>query len=517
MAVRPCPTSIICPGDEDPLAGDSPVSNYSSEGPEDQPVFLSLIFPREWNAPGCASLCTSTESQQAADECALAQNAQCPPATDTAGDPGGTPGTPGTQPPPPTGPPGPAPNPFPAPSPTRFLSAPQTCNAICADGNPFTYTSPGGLFSGRTQAQADALEHAYACDKAKAALICLGALLPGITCPNVQYSASVAVVTGLASGVTFVISQGSLPSGLTLTASANGFTIAGTPTTPGNSTFTVRATDSHGNHTEKQYTLSVLGFTTDSLPDGTEGAAYSFQLQVTGYAGEEAGTGTYTVGLLSGGLPSGISVDPGGLITGTPATGTSGDYPIELFVTDTASDFSCSKAFVLTIKVSQHFLLVWGPVTVHSDVCASQQSQSFVGNAFSMSGKAHAYYDPPGCAGGPPPLGGCFSAGYDATCVGTANYTGPALSCAVIGSGMCFNNQGGASCHIAISVWQDGNLVSSCVFDSTPGASNNIQLLCPFNLLAGVNSAIQVTVNWIYVSQACGQDETMAFSGYIQN
>ena len=94
MAVRPCPTSIICPGDEDPLAGDSPVSNYSSEGPEDQPVFLSLIFPREWNAPGCASLCTSTESQQAADECALAQNAQCPPATDTGGDPGGTPGTP---------------------------------------------------------------------------------------------------------------------------------------------------------------------------------------------------------------------------------------------------------------------------------------------------------------------------------------------------------------------------------------------------------------------------------------
>ena len=51
-----------------------------------------------------------------------------------------------------------------------------------------------------------------------------------------------------------------------------------------------------------------------SLPNGTEGVAYSQNVVASG------GTGPYTYAVTSGTLPPGLSLSAGGAITGTPTT-----------------------------------------------------------------------------------------------------------------------------------------------------------------------------------------------------
>ena len=73
-------------------------------------------------------------------------------------------------------------------------------------------------------------------------------------------------------------------------------------------------------------TLPAIAITTAALPDGTNGTAYSAQLQATG------GSGGYTWSLVSGSVPSGTSLSSFGLLAGTP-TGT-GLYSFTVRVTD---------------------------------------------------------------------------------------------------------------------------------------------------------------------------------------
>ncbi|HVH71066.1 MAG TPA: FG-GAP-like repeat-containing protein [Candidatus Dormibacteraeota bacterium] len=89
-----------------------------------------------------------------------------------------------------------------------------------------------------------------------------------------------------------------------------------------------------------------LAIRTTSLPDGVLGAAYSTSLQVTG------GTGTATWSLVTGTLPTGLSLNSStGTITGTPtAAGTS---PITVKVTDSANPpDSVTTALSITIHTA---------------------------------------------------------------------------------------------------------------------------------------------------------------------
>lgn len=94
----------------------------------------------------------------------------------------------------------------------------------------------------------------------------------------------------------------------------------------------------------KTYTLTVtreetLTITTDSLPLGIIGAAYSETLAATG------GSGSYT--WRATGLPDRFSLSTGGMLSGTPKTG--GKYSIQLTVTDANSN-TVTKTLALTIK-----------------------------------------------------------------------------------------------------------------------------------------------------------------------
>src|SRR6267154_565495 len=126
--------------------------------------------------------------------------------------------------------------------------------------------------------------------------------------------------TGGAGTVTFSISAGALPTGLTLSGAG---TISGTPAGPnGTVNFTVKVTDS-STMTPMTATqaLSILVnlppaplITTTTLPAGVAGTAYSQPVVATGFTG----FGTLTFTTSAGALPAGLTLSSAGLISGIP-------------------------------------------------------------------------------------------------------------------------------------------------------------------------------------------------------
>ena len=126
------------------------------------------------------------------------------------------------------------------------------------------------------------------------------------------------------------LSSGALPTGLFLDPVEG--VLSGTPTDGGQFTFTVEVVDDAAVVVTKVYTLTIvdpLNVSTPSLPQATENAAYSFTVAVTG------GTGPYTWAVDS--LPQGLNLSADGLISGTPALGTVGNYSPTFSVTDSAN------------------------------------------------------------------------------------------------------------------------------------------------------------------------------------
>ena len=170
--------------------------------------------------------------------------------------------------------------------------------------------------------------------------------LPGATF-GAAYSAPLAATGGI-TPYTWSISQGALPSGLSISSSTGAIT--GSPTYGGTATFTVKLTDSGSPAltATSAFTLTTvyppLSITTASLPGGTFGTAYAATLAATG--GSSSG---YTFAVTAGtGLSAvGLTLSPTGAITGTPTAGeTSGNVTVT--VTDSAGN-KASATLALTI------------------------------------------------------------------------------------------------------------------------------------------------------------------------
>jgi hypothetical protein len=144
--------------------------------------------------------------------------------------------------------------------------------------------------------------------------------------------------------------SGSFPPGLTFDSdTGDTATISGTPTTAGDYTFSIKVVSGSDSIT-RGYTITIaaesLTFTRSYLSDATEGDSYDEDIRVTG------GETPYTFSLVSGRLPSGLDLDTtDGIISGTPAKGTAGDYSFTIRVTDDSSpSLSAEQYFTLTVE-----------------------------------------------------------------------------------------------------------------------------------------------------------------------
>jgi len=151
-----------------------------------------------------------------------------------------------------------------------------------------------------------------------------------------QLQAAGGVTFGGASPYSWSLSPGSASLPKNLTLATNGV-LSGIPTNKGTYSFSVRATDSVGATADQPLSLVISGLqvTTTYLPYGTNGVAYSQQLQAA--SGKPfGGSSSYSWNLSPGSasLPSNLTLATNGLISGTlSATGT---FSFSVRATDSA-------------------------------------------------------------------------------------------------------------------------------------------------------------------------------------
>ena len=165
-----------------------------------------------------------------------------------------------------------------------------------------------------------------------------GGTLPGGTL-GVPYLTSL-IAQGGSRPFIFVATEGFLPQGLALFASG---VISGTPTQTGTFPFTVAATDIWGASVSANYTLTIssaLTITTfPPLNNGAVGSPYNLTFTASG-------SPPYTWSVISGTLPAGLTLSPGGVLSGTPTA--AGAFQFTVQVTDKTTR-AVADAFNLTI------------------------------------------------------------------------------------------------------------------------------------------------------------------------
>jgi sugar lactone lactonase YvrE len=170
---------------------------------------------------------------------------------------------------------------------------------------------------------------------------------PAITSP-----ATATFTTGAASTFTVTATgypaptftkTGTLPTGVTFTAATG--VLSGTPgaSAGGSYPLTFTATNSVGTSTAQSFTLAVNqapAITSASSAIFTAGTAGTFTVTATGFPAPALGE--------TGSLPSGVTFNPStGVLSGTPAVGTGGTYPLS-FTAQSAAGYS-STSFTLLV------------------------------------------------------------------------------------------------------------------------------------------------------------------------
>jgi hypothetical protein len=155
---------------------------------------------------------------------------------------------------------------------------------------------------------------------------------------------------GITSNVTYEVTGGSLPAGITLSP---GGLISGTPTAVGSSTFTVKGTAVSTNPSadgtridSKTYTLNV----SEPLVARVSPRAAEVGVRYVGSLSATGGQGPYTWS--ASGLPAGLSVVAGASNNGTPTA--VGSYPAQVTVTDANGN---SKATAVTFRVAPKLVI----------------------------------------------------------------------------------------------------------------------------------------------------------------
>lgn len=143
--------------------------------------------------------------------------------------------------------------------------------------------------------------------------------------------------------ITYAISVGALPTGLSLNSSTGA--ISGTPTAQGTYTATLRATDADGNIATMAFNVTIAGdlaITGTPANFGTTTVAYS-----DSSLGHTGGQSPYVFSISAGALPPGLALNTStGAITGTPTA--AGTYNFTVKVSDANASFA-TASFTITV------------------------------------------------------------------------------------------------------------------------------------------------------------------------
>jgi Putative Ig domain len=234
-------------------------------------------------------------------------------------------------------------------NPVAFTVDPSSGTGVCSvTGNIVSYTAVGSCVIDANQAGDS--EYAAAPQVSQtitvnAQLVVTTSSLPAGSA-GAGYDESLTASGGVAP-YTWSVVSGSLPPGLTLSASGQ---ISGTATSGGSFSFTVVVTDSE---TPAAAAAQALTITVDAVPHITSAdsatftadTAGSFTITTTGYP-----AATLTE---AGALPSGVTFASNGdgtaTLSGTPAAGSEGTYPVTISAANSAGAAN-TQPFVLTVS-----------------------------------------------------------------------------------------------------------------------------------------------------------------------
>jgi CSLREA domain-containing protein len=238
--------------------------------------------------------------------------------------------------------------------------------------------------------------------------------------------------TGGTPPITFAVSSGTLPAGLTLSASG---LISGTPATGGISLFTVAASAAGGCVVSQDYYIVVnapscpaITVTPAVLPNGQVGQNYNQNLGASG------GNGPYTFTFLTGDLPAGLTLSVGGNLSGTPIE--SGVFTFTVAATD-SNGCTGTRTITLSVTPTNCPLVALFPSSLPNVQVGVAYSQTITatGGAAPYAYTVSAGSLPPGLSlnatsgvvSGTPTTSGAYSFTIRATdtalCFGARNYT----------------------------------------------------------------------------------------------
>jgi len=185
-----------------------------------------------------------------------------------------------------------------------------------------------------------------------------------------SYSQTVTASGGTAA-YTYAVSAGALPNGLSLNTSTGA--ISGTPTAAGTFSFTIQATDANSFTGSRAYSVTVgaptLALTPATIPGAAVASAYTATFSAS------AGTAPYSYTLVSGSLPSGISLNTStGVLSGT--TVVAGSFPITVRATDSSTGtgpFTVQNGYTLVVAAPTISL---SPTTLPTPATGASYSQT---------------------------------------------------------------------------------------------------------------------------------------------